>query len=141
MATIMKSKPMQDDYFALIQRFPLSPIRNQRQLAQAHAMIDELTRIPEAKLTPGQADYLEVLGDLAAKFENPRMIDQVKNVSGLDVLKHLLEANDLNASDLGRILGQREVGSKLLRGERRISRSHAKTLGDRFGLPAETFLR
>lgn len=57
------------------------------------------------------------------------------------MLKHLLEANDLNASDLGRILGQRELGSKLLRRERQISKSHAKTLGERFGLRAEVFLR
>lgn len=141
MATAMKNTPMQDDYFALIQRLPLAPIRNQRQLAQAHAMIDELTRIPEDKLTPGQADYLEVLGDLTTKFEAPRMLDQVQCLGGLDLLKHLLEANDMNASDLGRILGQREVGSKVLRGERHISRSHAKMLGETFGLPTEIFLR
>jgi antitoxin component HigA of HigAB toxin-antitoxin module len=66
---------------------------------------------------------------------------ELASTTGLDVLKHLLEANDLNASDLGRILGQRELGSKILRGGRQISRSHAKALGKRFALPAETFLR
>jgi HTH-type transcriptional regulator / antitoxin HigA len=141
MATTIKKKSAKDHYFELVQRFPLAPIRNHRQLKEAHAMIDELTLIPENKLTQGQSDYLEVLGDLASNFETPQMNTALANITGLDVLKHLLEANDLNASDLGRILGQRELGSKILRGDRQISRSHAKTLGKRFGLPAETFLR
>jgi HTH-type transcriptional regulator/antitoxin HigA len=132
---------MKDDYLYLTQRLPLAPIRNRRQLREAHAMIDEMTRIPENKLTPGQADDLEVLGDLTLKFERPQMAHELEKISGLDLLKHLLEENDMNASDLGRLLGQRELGSKLLRGDRQISRSHAKRLGERFGLPAETFLR
>jgi antitoxin component HigA of HigAB toxin-antitoxin module len=136
-----KNAAMTDDYFALIQRFPLVPIRNGEQLKEAHAMIDDLTRIPPAQLTHGQSEYLEVLGDLALKFESPQMADEIREVSGLDVLKHLVEANDMTASDLGRVLGQRELGSKVLRGDRQISKAHAKALGRRFGLPAETFLR
>lgn len=141
MSTTVKKKTIRDDYLKLVQRFGLTPIRNRRQLRHAHAMIDELTRVPENKLTRGQSDYLEVLGDLTTKFEAPQMTGEIKNITGMDLLKHLLEENDMNASDLGRILGQRELGSKLLRGERQISRSHAKSLGERFGLPAETFLR
>lgn len=34
-------------------------------------MIDELTRIPEDRLSRGQSDDLEVLGDLTLKFEKP----------------------------------------------------------------------
>jgi antitoxin component HigA of HigAB toxin-antitoxin module len=141
MATTIKKKLTRDDYFELVQRFPLAPIRSYRQLKEAHAMIDELTLIPESKLTRGQSDYLEVLGDLASNFEMPQMNTALASITGLDVLKHLLEANELSASDLGRILGQRELGSKILRGDRQISRSHAKALGKRFSLPAETFLR
>lgn len=60
---------------------------------------------------------------------------------GLAILNHLMDANDMNASDLGRLLGHRELGSKILRGEREISKSHAASLGEHFGLPPETFLR
>lgn len=141
MVTATKKRTIRDDYLGLIQRFPLAPIRNRQQLKAAHTMIDELTRIPEKKLTRGQSDYLEVLGDLAMKFDGPLMANEVKDVSGLDLLRHLLEENGMSASDLGRMLGQRELGSKVLRGDRQISRSHAKALGERFNLPAETFLR
>ena len=95
-------------------------------------MLDELTRIPESRLTPGQADYLEVLGDLTHKFEEPQMAGETDALGGVDLLRHLLEANDMNASDLGRLLGQRELGSKILRGDRQISRTNAKVLGRHF---------
>jgi antitoxin component HigA of HigAB toxin-antitoxin module len=49
--------------------------------------------------------------------------------------------HEMNASDLGRLLGNRELGSKVLRGERNISRSNAKALSAHFALPAKTFLR
>jgi antitoxin component HigA of HigAB toxin-antitoxin module len=69
------------------------------------------------------------------------MSPEVAAVTGLDVLNHLMDANDMSASDLGRLLGHRELGSKILRGEREISKSHATMLGEHFGLPPETFLR
>jgi HTH-type transcriptional regulator / antitoxin HigA len=141
MATIRRAGTGRDEYLELVQRLPLKPIRNSRQLRAAHRVIDELTKIPEHRLSRDQLDYLEVLGDLTTAYENRLMKAELKGVNGLDVLKHLLEANDMSASDLGRLLGQREFGSKILRGERSISRSHARRLGERFGLPAETFLR
>jgi antitoxin component HigA of HigAB toxin-antitoxin module len=136
-----KSAKANDDYFTLIQRFPLVPIRNARHLKEAHSIIDELTRIPENKLTQGQSEYLEVLGDLTLKFEMPEMANEVQGITGLDLMKHLLEANAMSASDLGRVLGQRELGSKILREDRQISKMQAKALGVHFGLPGEMFLR
>jgi len=121
--------------------FPLKPIRNDDQLRDAHNVIDEMTKIPEEKMTRDQSDYLEVLGDLTHAYEDRIMAPEVAAVTGLDVLNHLMDANNMNASDLGRLLGHRELGSKILRGEREISKSHATMLGRHFGLPAETFLR
>ena len=133
--------PLAGHYLELDRRFPLRPIRTEERLRAAHKMIDELTKIPEEKLTRDQADYLEVLGDLASAYEDRIMSPEVASVSGLDVLNHLMDANGVSASDLGRLLGHRELGSKILRGEREISKSHAKAVGEDFGLPPETFLR
>jgi HTH-type transcriptional regulator/antitoxin HigA len=130
-----------DEYLELVQKFPLKPVRNDAQLREAHKVIDELTRIPEEKLSRDQSDYLEVLGDLTHAFEERIMSAELATQTGLDVLSHLMDANAMSASDLGRMLGHRELGSKILRRERDISRSHATTLGEHFGLPAEIFLR
>ena len=142
MANLTKTKePGRDEYLGLVRKFPLKPIRSDDQLRKAHKIIDEITRIPEEKLTRDQSDYLEVLGDLTHAYEERIISPETTRLTGLDLLNHLMEANDLSASDLGRLLGHRELGSKILRGEREISKSHAAALGKHFGLAAEIFLR
>ena len=141
MSTRTSAMIVADDYMDLIKRFPLAPIRNARQLAQAHKVIDALSILGEDRLTPGQMDYLLVLGDLTAAYESPSVDEMTNDVTGLDLLKHLAEEHALSASDVGRIIGQRELGPKVLKGVRRISREHAKALGRHFGLPGEIFLR
>lgn len=141
MATKILTTRLTDDYFALVQQFPLIPIRDERHLKAAHAMIDQLSAIPEDELTSGQMDYLLVLGDLADAYESKLMAEELEPVTGLDLLKHLVREQNWTASDLGRLLGQRELGSKILRGQRQISKSHAKKLGEHFSLPGEMFLR
>ena len=43
-----------DEYLELVQKFPLKPIRNGDQLREAHKIIDDMTKIPENKLTRDQ---------------------------------------------------------------------------------------
>jgi antitoxin component HigA of HigAB toxin-antitoxin module len=90
-------------------------------------------------LTHGQLDYLLALGDLATVYEAEALNEMTKDVTGLHPLKHLMEEHGLSGSDIGRIIGQRELGPKILKGTRHISREHAKALGRYFGLPAEIF--
>jgi HTH-type transcriptional regulator/antitoxin HigA len=143
MATTIKAAKITiaDDYLDLVKRFPLVPIRNDRHLKDAHTIIDELSSIGEDNLTEGQLSYLLVLGDLATAYESAAFDEMTKNVGGLDILKHLMEEHGLTGSDIGRIIGQRELGAKVIKGTRQISREHAKLLGKHFGLPAELFLR
>jgi HTH-type transcriptional regulator/antitoxin HigA len=143
MATSTKSRTIKagDDYLELINRFPLVPIRNERHLGQAHAIIDELSIVGEENLSEGKLNYLLVLGDLTSSYESQAFEEMTKGVAGVDVLKHLMEEHELTGSDIGRIIGQRELGAKVINGTRQISREHAKLLGRHFGLPAEIFLR
>jgi antitoxin component HigA of HigAB toxin-antitoxin module len=53
----------------------------------------------------------------------------------LHTLKFLLEQHQLSAADLSRILGSdRSLGPKLLRGERRLTVDHIRTLARRFNV-------
>lgn len=141
MSVKTRKTTVRDEFLELVQNLPLKPIRNDRQLEAAHAVIDEMVRIPEDKLSSDQSDYLEVLGDLTLAYEQKQMEGETAGVTGLGMLRHLMEEHELSASALGRLLGHRELGSKIVRGERSISKANAKVLGKHFGLPAETFLR
>jgi HTH-type transcriptional regulator/antitoxin HigA len=130
-----------DDYLELIRQFPLTPIKDDRQLRQAFRMIDRLSVIDEDKLTAGQADYLMVLSDLVEKYEDQRHPMDLSHLDGIDVLAHLLEQNQMSASDLGRLLGARPLGSAILRRHRQLSKTHIVTLCRRFKVSADLFLR
>ena len=60
--------------------------------------------------------------------------------SPLDTLKFLLESNGLSGSDLGRILGQRQLGSKILNGVRQLSKKHIRILAEHFSVSPELFI-
>ena len=46
----------------------------------------------------------------------------------------------MTASALGGLLGNRSIGSKLLRGERELSKAHIRRLCERFKVSADLFL-
>ena len=46
----------------------------------------------------------------------------------------------MTAADLGKLLGERTLGSKLLRGERKIGLKYAKALASKFGVDLSLFI-
>ena len=123
---------------------PLKTIRNDHEWRAALKILDPLSVIDEDKLTPGQADYLMALTDLVWAYEqqhHPVDLSQGDHADGIDVLRMLLEENELTASDLGRLLGKRQLGSAILRRERELSKTHVLTLAAHFGISTDLLLR
>jgi hypothetical protein len=58
----------------------------------------------------------------------------------LQRLQYLAEQAGLSASDLGRLLGNRGMGSLLLTGKRGLSKTHIRTLAQHFKVRADYFL-
>jgi antitoxin component HigA of HigAB toxin-antitoxin module len=57
------------------------------------------------------------------------------------MLKHLMEARDMNAADLSRLLrGSLNLGAMILRGERKLTLSHVRILAKRFRVSADLSL-
>lgn len=90
-------------------------------------------------LTKDQEAYLESLSILVEAYESEHYEIETDG-NPLETLKFLLEQNGLSGSDLGRILGQRQIGSKILRGERKLSKTHIKKIADYFSVDASLFL-
>ena len=92
------------------------------------------------RLNAEQRDYLEVLTEFVDEYDKGKKIRWPK-ITGLDALKHLMEENQMSAADLSRLLGaSRNLGAMILRGERRLTLAHVRTLAKHFRVSADLFL-
>ncbi len=118
------------DYTGLCQRYVPRPLHDAADYAAARQAIEPLLGFEE-RLTADQVDYLEAVSSFIEAYDRVR----VKWPKGtpLDTLKFLLEEHAMSAADLARVLGgDRSMGPKLLRGERRLTVDHIRTLARHF---------
>ena len=114
------------------------PIHDDAQDEEATAMMNALAVF--TRLNAEQRGYLDVLTEFVDEYDKGKKIRWPK-ISGLDTLKYLLEENGMSAADLSRILGtSRNLGAMILRGERRLTLAHVRTLAKHFSVSADLFL-
>jgi HTH-type transcriptional regulator / antitoxin HigA len=123
-------------YLELVRAFPLLSIQDDEHLSEATAVIDRL--IEQSDLSAAEDAYLGALTDLVETYEDAHV--SIPPTSGVDALRHLLEANDLAQAELAPLFGGLSVISEVLSGKRRLSLMHIKRLAARFGLPADVFM-
>lgn len=125
-----------EEYWRLVREFPLAPIRDNAHLEQALDIVDRLTDYP--RQNEGAEAYLGALADLVYVYEQQHVT--WPQVSGRDVLRHLMEEHHLTQANLAPLFGGRSVISDVLAGKRRLNLTHITRLSERFGLPADVFL-
>lgn len=102
-------------------------------------MIDQL--MASGRLTKDQSQYLETLVQLVQAYESAQYAIDVSDIRGVDSLRHLLDENGMNASDLARLLGVHvSMGSKILNGDRSLTVEHLRKLSDRFHVSPVLFI-
>ena len=136
--TTASRDPLPETFGELNAMHALRPIRDEVDYDNAVAIVDRLAVL--GKPTRDQADYLETLSELVGKYDDEHHATKFGDRDPAEVLRYLLEANDMNASDLGDLLGNRSLGSKILRGERQLSKTHIRALADRFRVSPALFL-
>ena len=135
--TMQRPTPPSNEYLELVRAFPPRMIHDDEELDQAIAVADELLDRPD--LSSDARDYLAVLGLLIEDYERAQV--ELPIVSGVDLLRHLMEENDLSQSDLAPLFGgNRSIVSEVLNGKRRLALSHVQRLAEYFGLPADVFI-
>ena len=119
--------------------FSSSRVQNEGHHDQMVDMIDRL--MASGRLTKDQKQYLETLVQLVQAYESTHHAFDETDLSGIDSLRHLLEQNRMNASDLARMLGVHvSMGSKILAGDRSLTVDHLRTLSDRFCVSPALFI-
>lgn len=126
-------------YADLVRIMPPQAIMDDVHCENTIEMIDRL--MASGKLTKGQGLYLETLVQLVQVYEAKHHSIDTAGISGIDVLQQLLSDNDMNASDLARLLGVHvSMGSKILKGDRSLTVEHLRKLADRFKVRSELFM-
>ena len=115
--------------------FALRPIHRKRDYQNALTVATELASRND--LTSEQADYLEILTKIIADYEEKHY--EMSKHNPQEILKFLVEENQMSGSDLGRILGSRTLGPALLRGERSLSKTNIKKLAKYFSVSPALF--
>ena len=124
---------------ALAELLPPFAIQNERQLDAMIEVVDSLMAL--RKLTKGQAMYMETLVQLIEAYEAKHHAIETDDISGVDMVGYLLDENDMNASDLSRLLGVHvSMGSKILNGDRSLTLDHIAKLSFRFKVEPQVFI-
>jgi antitoxin component HigA of HigAB toxin-antitoxin module len=124
-------------YGELIGLFPLRPLKDDIDADNVTEIVDAMAG---HDLNEDQEDYLDVLSTLLAEFEDKKYPMKLSRRGPLANLKHLLDEHEMSASDLGRLLGNRALGSKILRGERELSLANIRVLMKHFAVNSSLFI-
>ncbi len=94
------------------------------------------------KLNRDQDDYLDAVTTFVEVYEDRTEPAPKQKISGLEMLRYLLEENGLAVKDLARLLKvDPSVASRILSGQRKLTPEDFRRLSDRFCVPADLFIR
>ncbi|MDR3554157.1 MAG: hypothetical protein P4L55_05345 [Syntrophobacteraceae bacterium] len=116
------------------------PLRTEEHYLEARNIVDKLAIKGEEELTDAECDQLEVFSVLMEKYEEEHYSIGQLNLSPIEFLKILMRESGMSPSDLGRLLGDRSLGHKILAEERNLSKTHIKILSEHFKVDAGAFL-
>ncbi len=126
------------DYAGLCRILTPRPIHDEVEFQNVTEITDAMAG---HKLTPDQEDYFDLLCRLIEDYEKEHAQLAAPTVTVLEGLKHLLDAHGMSAADLARLLNvHRTLGAMILRGERKLTLNHVRTLARHFGVSADVFL-
>jgi HTH-type transcriptional regulator/antitoxin HigA len=128
-------------YKALIERFPLVPIRNEKHLDAAHEVAQSLM-LRDAPLAEDEDAYLEVLLNEIAKYENKNHALNFVDMAPHLLLQSFMKDHNLKQVTIQEILSVSSSGvmSELVSGKRELTKEHCVRLGQYFKVSPALFL-
>ena len=92
------------------------------------------------KMNADQEDYFEAISVFVEKYESDHHAVEIRGLSPVELLRYLMDEHGMNESDLGRLLGDRSLGHRVLTGQRELSKTHIRKLADRFKVSGQVFM-
>ena len=92
------------------------------------------------EMNADQEDYFEAISTFVEKYETVHHAIARADLSPVELLRGLIDEHGMSESDLGRLLGDRSLGHRILTGERELSKAHIRTLADHFAVEPSVLL-
>ena len=112
-----------------------TPITSERQHREYLSVLDKLAS--KDNPTDEEEKYAEVLMALIEAYEEEH--HSVPDASPVDVLRTLMDANDLRQKDLASIFGSESIVSEVLHRKRGLNKAHIEKLSKRFNISPAVF--
>lgn len=112
-----------------------APITSERQHEEYASVLDKLA----SKENPSNQEekYAEVLLTLVEAYEEKH--HAIPDASPVEVLRALMDANDLRQKDLASIFGSESIVSEVLHKKRDLNKAHIEKLSKRFRISPAVF--
>jgi HTH-type transcriptional regulator/antitoxin HigA len=137
-ATGLRFEAMPKNYAGLCQLLTPRPIHDKVDFENVTEITDAMAG---HKLTADQEDYFDLLCRLIEDYEKEHAQLDAPKVTGLEALQHILDAHDMSAADLARLLEvHRTHGAMILRSERKLTLNHVRKLSQHFNVSVDLFL-
>lgn len=117
----MVNKKMYDHYFEAV------------NILMREAETGHLTKTIQATIH----EYIQSITPFLERYEKKEF--PIQSADPEEVLRFLMEENDLSQYDLASDLGGQPVVSDILHGKRKLTREHIERLSKRFGISPATF--
>jgi HTH-type transcriptional regulator/antitoxin HigA len=112
-----------------------TPITSERQHEEYLSVLDKLASNEHP--TRDEEKYAEVLMTLIEAYEEAHQ--PIPDASAVEVLRALMDANDLRQKDLVPIFGTESIVSEILHKKRDLNKSHIEKLSKRFRVSPAVF--
>ena len=129
--------PASDGYIQLLYKFPPRPIKSEEELLAAQEVID--TILDSGEMTLEKQDYLNVLGMLVREYEEKYV--PIPDISGVELLKALIEELNLQPKDLVPVFKTESIASAILNDQRQLTVEHIEKLAKFFHISPYVFSR
>ena len=133
----MSNKFNPEKYGSLLLAALPQVIESEEELKRAEGIITALLN-KGIDLSPEEEKLLDLISDLVEKYEDEHY--PFPEVPPNEILKFLIEQNDLKQSDLLHVFGSSGIASEVVNGKRSISKAQAKKLADFFKVSVELFI-
>jgi HTH-type transcriptional regulator/antitoxin HigA len=118
-------------YAELVCLFMPRPLHDDVDYRNALGVLDAMAGF---EMNGDQEDYFEAIATFVEKYEAEHHSLDGKKMTPVELVRSLMAEHGMNESDLGRLLGDRSLGHRILAGERELSKAHIRILAEHFSL-------